>query len=46
MTDTNGINILFDVTAPEPEEVEFDGETFEVYGHVMIVQVDWLTPNA
>ena len=46
MTDTNGITILFDVDVQQPEEVEFDGETFEVYGHVQIVQVDWLTPDA
>ena len=46
MTDTNGITILFDVDVQQPEEFEIDGETFEVYGHVQIVQVDWLTPDA
>lgn len=34
------MDILFDVNATEPEEVVFDGETFEVFGHVQIIRTD------
>lgn len=37
------MQILFDVDAPQLEQVAYDGETFDVFGHVMIVVQDEAT---
>jgi hypothetical protein len=36
---------IFDVYADTPTVVEFNGEQFEVFGHVQIFPADILTPT-
>jgi hypothetical protein len=39
------MEILFDVTTDKPETVEYNGETFEVFGHVQILAPDETQPT-